>query len=247
MIITGAVYIILFIICMLMNIDNPTAQNDVTEFLQVWYPILLILGGSLFTSSLFSELNNQQSGQIFLTLPASNLEKYASKWLMSTIGIVLWITITFWLFQLILGFVTSTFYGYGLDTLSVFGEPYGIGMYGESFSVNWVIIQIYIATSSIYFLGAIAFRKYEFFKTVLATFLFNLVIALISAGVFYLVMYDFLPQNNNHFHSVHVEMGEGFRHFAADYGLQILIFIGQFVIPIILWTAAYFKLKEAEV
>jgi len=241
LIVTGAVYAILFLIINLMSIDNKGAGRDVSEFLEVWYPLLLMFGGCIFTSTLFSDLNNDKDGMLYLTLPASTEEKFASKWLQSTIVIWLWVTATYWVFQTLLRVIMPIVWGYDVAGFNPMGGPV---------QVNYIITCVYFGVSAIFFLGSIGFTKFEFFKTILVVFLFTIAWSLLSAGFMRLLASDFFQPGSfqpvNGIESSYVGPSDAVVDFLENYGIGTLRFFGQLVIPCILWAAAYFKLKEKE-
>lgn len=135
---------------------------------------LLFVGGFIYTSLVFREIHNGGAATLFLTLPSSGLEKFASKAL-----------------------VTSA--GYAVATL-VFSTV--IAALSEG--LNWLIfrtnnalfnpvapdvlrmVAFYVVTQSVFLLGSVYYRKMAFLKTVgvvslLSTVTFVLALLLAAA------------------------------------------------------------------
>ena len=135
---------------------------------EVLYPMLLFIGGFIFTSIIFRELYTKPRGQFYLTLPASNFEKLLSKWLLSAILYPIAITIFYWLFSII----ANGLYAYW------YGEPL------VGFMTDWTrelkdLIPFYIVFQTLFFLGAITFTKYNIFKTFFSMFVLGIFLTIV--------------------------------------------------------------------
>ena len=56
------------------------------DFHATFFPLALVAGGLLFTSTLFAELPDLPRAHAYLTLPISTLERWAVRVLISTVG-----------------------------------------------------------------------------------------------------------------------------------------------------------------
>ena len=59
-----------------------------SDFHVVFFPLALVAGGFLFTSTLFAELPDKPRAHAYLTLPISTIERWAVRVLLSTVGYV---------------------------------------------------------------------------------------------------------------------------------------------------------------
>lgn len=211
------------------------------QFHQIFYPILLLGGGFIFTSISFSELYVVQQRQSYLNLPASTLEKFLSKYLISGIGFITLTALAYWIFSIIIDGISRYFFDYSFHTFKPFGEH------------NQLFFKIYLGVQTIFFLGAILFRKYNFFKTVASAFVVIIILEIIAVILFRIVFYDmfdglyrFRPEMAINGHTMQVEPSDSFKDFAEFTLLPYLKFLGLFAIPAFLLVIGYFKLKEKE-
>ncbi|MEO1518011.1 MAG: hypothetical protein AAFV95_23515 [Bacteroidota bacterium] len=211
-------------------------DNDLMEFHQRFFPIILLAGGILFTSSIFREAHQNQSGQIYLTLPASTLEKLLSKLLLSSVIFCVVVTTAYWLTSLLIGAMGSLIFGIDLPSF----VPYDY--YNRRFIVLFLILQ------SFFFLGAISFRRYSWVKTGLTAFVTAIVMVLIFALIARLIFWDlFNGWAISRYEVEKVVPSEGFDNFARFQLRHILNFLLYGVTPLLLWTVSFFKLKEKEI
>lgn len=187
----------------------------------------LFVGGILLTSNVFKELSSKNRGWFYLILPANPFEKVSSYWLLTTIGFVLISTLTLILSSIIL----STFLSLLFTTEFYVFNPFTV-------HYLWVLINYFIV-QSLFFFGAIFFRKNNFIKTVLSIFVFAFILIIISAIVIYL-LFGSTDIGTNDFNLSDDKFFTVTLPYAAKtlyYGLMIPFFI----------TVSYFKLKEREV
>lgn len=138
------------------------------NFHPVTYLLLLFIGGFWLTSRSFSDLQEPPRSYTFLTLPASNFEKFFSKLLLTSVGYILGTIIFYFLLSLlVVGFSKLLF-----PNVQYVFNPFQnhIPLYcGE-----------YIILQSVFFLGAIYFRKHALTKTILALSCFAIIFGLFS-------------------------------------------------------------------
>lgn len=115
-------------------------------------------GGLVIASTIFNELHSTNTSYQFLTLPATATEKFISAWL-----------------------VTSVFYTIAI-MLAIFLLSFSVESLGAIIRGSWARFELfnpftadvantvssYFLYHSVFFLGAIYFRKNNFLKTVLA-------------------------------------------------------------------------------
>jgi len=233
----GAIFCILFIV----NIASIASYN-VWNFNLVFYPLTLFIGGFVFTSLCFIELNQAQSRIFYISLPASSLEKLLSKLLITNIGYVTVSSILYFIFSVIVFLFNSVIFGFAHEIFNPF-HP-----------VILNCIRIYLITHSIFFLGAVFFRKNAFLKTIVSLFVIALVYAVYILGISSL-MYIFSSFSRHIYFSFDL-----FKNFSQNgivypsvvrviagillYTIRILFWF--FLAPL-LWIISYFRLKEIEV
>lgn len=205
------------------------------EFMNIWYALTLIFGGFIYTSIAFRELNQPHTTHLYLMTPASVLEKFLVKWTLTTVGFIVFHFLVFNLFALIAQGVDN-YDGY---TYFKAFEPFGFA--------PRLFMAIYFALSSIRLLGAVTYKKYEYFKTDIVGVFVGFAMLFIFALLFRVIFNDFFngwefsPRINN----VIVEPDNGAEHFFENMWEkgQYILWIG---LPILFWTVGFFKLKETE-
>jgi len=111
LIIGGAIFGFLTIFALMNAADEPSGDPEFVDFHFLWYPLLLLFGGIIYTSRSFSELDEKTGAHHYLTLPASTLEKFTSKWLITSIGYALVFTVTYWMYAMIANGLCSSIFG----------------------------------------------------------------------------------------------------------------------------------------
>jgi len=109
----------------------------------------------------------------------------------------------------------------------------------------WFFSQLYLAFHTVYLAGAVYFRKFAYFKTMIAqSFIFFTLLGL-TAGVASLFFMDFWGVNDANIFSVQMD------DWIKDTATNILPSLGKilmwFVFPLWMLTYSFFKLKETEV
>lgn len=147
-----------------------------TSFLLTQGQLMLFLFGLVITSTTFKELHSNNRGWFYLMLPANPLEKLLSNWLITSVGYAVAASLLLVVSSLVSSVFAVLLFGENLYIINPL-EPNFL-----QFLLHYCIIQ------SVFFLGAIYFKKYHFLKTILALFIlfftFIIVIALISRGIF---------------------------------------------------------------
>ncbi len=233
----GAVFAFLLVLAFSHIIDN--GDTSMRNYHINRYALILIFGGILYSSFAFNELNAPLERANYLILPASHLEKFASKWIQTVIIFPIVFTLLYFLFMFIVNGLASS-YGKQINTLQWTTHPNGapgiIGFY-----------MIYVAVQSIFLLGSAHFRKYELFKTGLFAILLASSLAFVAIGTIYLVFIDQLDSIYFSFpNDLHARPSDNFLEFAETTMWNFVQFMFYAFLPIICWISGYFKLTEKE-
>ena len=138
---------------------------------------LYVLGGFILTSRLFHEVHSPSSAFQFLTLPATNFEKFLASWAISSIGYTVIAMFVIVLLSLLIEIIIAIQLG-TMNSFSIF-NPFG--------QDNLDTMQGYFYYQCIFFLGAIYFKKNNFLKTLLSIIVFVLIV-LFSLAMFALFL-----------------------------------------------------------
>lgn len=200
---------------------------------QMFFTTFMFLGGSIFTTGIFSNLGDKRKAIAYLMLPASNFEKLLVAWLYS-----------FVIFQVIYiaGFFVVDFLVLSMGNSS--GAKSSSMYFGPDFRYRTLFLA-FTWIHSMAFFGAIFFRKLHFIKTAFTVFVLILVIVLLNKFSIDMMI------------GPSVEIGEPFGSLMIYEG-QKSYYLGKtemvWLIPyltgmisLLLWLGAYFKLKETEV
>lgn len=203
-----------------------------------FFPNILLLIGLVATSLSFRDIHRSPQNHVSLLIPASSFEKYASRFFITTL---------FYIFgALVIYFAFSTFSA-GVS-FAIFRSHHTIF---NPFSKEILrVIASYIVVHSIFFFGAVYFKKGAFLKTLLALtvigIFFTVFAALVTGTVAVLSARSWLPLIfGNFMYILDGTQGELIR-FSEIMGSIFRIFI-LFVLPPALWVLGFIRYREKEV
>jgi len=224
--------------------DKHTGGFQDHEFLNIyyiWYPIFLLIGGFIFTSYAFSQLDDKPGAHHYLTLPASTLEKFVSKWLITSVGFAFAYTVAFWLAATIINMISQAVYN---------ATPYSFSFFnsfdGFETETPFLFVKIYLAVQTLYLVGAIIFRKYVVFKTPLAILAITLAFALVITIIGRVVLWDWFD-GWMEIERFNLRPNETLENFFDGKFENLGWFSLWFLLPLWMLTIGFFKLKEKEV
>lgn len=198
------------------------------------FMFILLLAGTIFTSTVFGDLGDRKKAIASLTLPASHLEKYIVVWIYSFVVFLLLFTGSFYLIMLFLINIERV-PGQIPEVFNIFQNHFG----GQ-------ILLLFGLLHAIAFYGAIFFEKLHFIKTAFAFFI--TIASLVFLNKIFqsaLINKDVMPNTpfagirfmqNSRYVAVNLDS------IQADRVLYLVV-----VITFIFWIAAYYRLKEKQV
>lgn len=198
--------------------------------------VFFFFSGTVFTSMIFAELGSQKEAIPALMLPVSPLERFFVGWVYS-----------FVIFQLIF---LASFYAVDAVVLQIGNIKLPVRNtlmkidFDDSFTLNNYMTFLFF--HSIAFLGAIFFNKMHFIKAA-----FTFFITLIVVVFFNFLIVRMVFGENIHISAPFDGMSilEGKTYYYLDRtetGKSILAYM-LLALTLLLWTTAYFKLKEKQV
>lgn len=235
-----ALLVLLFIT---MTDENYSRYSDMLPL----YFIGLFSTGTIFTSMSFNELGNKPHGMDYLLFPASHLEKFLTTLLITTIGFLVVYHLAFFSALKIYENITIVRKGHGLinDLIKNYeGDPW----YGYYYA--------FIVAQSIFFLGAVYFHKYSFIKTVFFFIVFVTFLYLLNVVFTQIIFHGIIHHWNEQFPFVAVNTNILRGTFGVDDYQQltltsnvanVLLFMAKFLVAPVLWSIAYFRLREKEI
>ena len=205
------------------NVLSPAPAGS--DFHAAFFPLALVAGGLLFSSTLFAELADKPRAHAYLTLPISMLERWTVRLLLSTVG-----------------YVAVALTGYFLVTLLASGISQLIR--GQSHPVfapsldEWRIVLGYLVSSSLFLFGAVYFRRWNALKVVMSLAGLFLGLALAGTGVSWLLLSEF----TGNFDPLMARVPHVME--AVDVGVRIF-FWG--IMGPLFWFLTWLRLRETEV
>lgn len=214
---------------------------DSWSFHEVFFPLTLLLGGTVFTAASFQELNDAPGRAFYLSLPASQLEKLASKLIVSGPVYALVSLVLYSLFSVTVYGLSQAFFGLGHPLFDPF-DP-----------AVWFLVRVYLVTQALFLLGSIWFRSNAFLKTLLALFLLGLAFAAFLALCLYLLHWivSFSGRAFIAFRIFDLILSGELEAPGTLLALAGAVDVGHRVfwalVAPVSWTIAYFRLRELEV
>lgn len=202
-------------------------------FQSVVFVMLMLISGTIFTSTIFSDIGDKRKSIPVLTLPASQFEKFLVGWVYAY-PIFLFIYISIF-YLVLLGLINMKHWpGHHIEVLTIFqGRVY-------------IMFVVFSFLQSISLFGAVFFDKLHFIKTAFAFFigygiliLFNTIYLklLIGRNIKAAIPFGFLNFS---------ESGKDYSIVPNDQ-LSDWMFVLLIAIAVLLWIATYFRIKEKQI
>jgi hypothetical protein len=213
----GAIFGTLMMISVLTVYFSPQSIPNLINI----YNITFFISGFIVTSRIFSELHVPQQSYAYITLPVSSLEKLAGSWLQSSVLFIILfkgICMLFYFLACLIGQKIECF-----AQLFTFEELRNIGLF--------IVLQ------TVFFLGAVYFRKNNFLKTILALFTVNVCVALFSL-IFALIVF----KGHQHSGNFTISLNDLAKPSQQVISFAFWVLLGPFMLLV-----SYFRLKETQV
>jgi len=203
-----------------------------------YFYIFLFLSGTIFTSMVFADLGDKKKSIPSLTLPVSHFERFLVGWIYSYLIFQVIFIICFFTIDLIVISVGN------MDP-NVKNVLINIGEDRDKFLIAFLIFGLLHALT---FLGAIFFEKLHFIKTAFAVFIVLIIMQLIN-----MPLMNFFFKTSTRMQplfagvSLHGTAKDQYVFISPtdqSYTIVITMFLG---VTMVLWAAAFFKLKEKQV
>ncbi len=191
--------------------------------------VMIFTGGYVITSMAYNEIHTPARSQFFLTLPATTLEKLLSHWIITSIVFIVLANVLLTLVLLIANGIAYIAWG---SVISVFNPIAG---------TNLKLIAIYLSTQSVFFLGALFFRKNNFLKILLSLFVIATLIIIM------LVIFAFIVFGETGFQTDMQLMDSNFKYWIEETFPEIMKVVFYGIMGPFFLLISYFRLKEREV
>ena len=198
------------------------------------FVIGLFVAGGLFTSSMFHEFSNPQSGMWMLSIPATHAEKVLTS--------LLWSVVVFLVTYFIVFYLADVIYLLSTEQLSYLTilNPFKDGFYQ--------FIFYYLIFNGVVLFGSIVFNKYSFIKTILMGIILLVFFNYLNA----IILHSYLPEvtiiSNTAFDSfIFSHEGENVSVALLDgQSFMSSVFV-RGLLPMSIWVLVWLKLKEKQI
>jgi|HubBroStandDraft_6_1064221.scaffolds.fasta_scaffold293518_3 hypothetical protein len=203
------------------------------NFQTFFFFTIMLLSGTIFTSTVFTDLGERKKAVAWLVLPASHLEKYLVAWIYSFLLFIIVYTVIFYM-ALFTALNIQHVHTHRMVILNIFE--------------NQILLMylVYAFLHSIAFFGAVYFEKLHFIKTGFAFFIIIAVLILLNKillSIFLGRSVDASPPFSNMRFAENGQMVDiKIERQNAPYILYLFI-----ILTFIFWVAAYFRLKEKQI
>lgn len=197
----------------------------------------LLFSGAIFTSMIFSDLGNKKKAIPALTLPVSNFERFLVGWVYSFLIFQVVFVICFYVIDFILITIGNADLLVKNSLLGSTTEPTEIKM----------AFMLYIFIHAITFLGAIYFERLHFIKTAFVFFIFVIALVLINQPFVKILFDNMEGVKGIPFVGINIRTNNNAFMISPDEGVNLVSGIMAVSVTCLLWTAAFFKLKEKQV
>ena len=217
------------------GINYLSARKLGTSEQSIFFMFFMIGAGMVFSSTVFAQLGDRKKAITFLTLPASQLEKYLVGWLYSfPIYLLLFIPS----FYLVLSILLS------IDP-RVGDDPEMINILTSEPSL-YLLLIFYAMFNALMLVGSAYFNKHHFIKTAFAGFVgITLFYNLNKLWVQAMLGRDLVSAGP--FSAAYFMEGDKRFDVGAYEGNESLTLVLLVTLALTTWVVAYFKIKEKQV
>ena len=206
-----------------------------TGFQTAMLVMLMLIAGTIFTSTVFSDFGDRNKAVPTLTLPATAFEKFLVGWIYSYPIFLVIYTVIFYAALVGLGSMKH----WNANQHFVVVSPWQDGFY--------IVIIIFSVLHAIALYGAIFFNKLHFIKTGFAFFIGYALVMIANTYFLRLITGLYVDKFAMPFGFLNFNIGDKYYSVAAKGIPSLLVILVLSVSAVLIWIAAYFRLKEKQV
>ncbi|MDO3626712.1 hypothetical protein [Mucilaginibacter sp. BT774] len=199
------------------------------------FVILMLIAGTIFTSTVFSDFGDKKKAMAALTLPATAFEKFLVGWLYSYLIFLLIYTAVFYLG--LIGLANAKHW-----------EP---NQHFVLFSIQqrgfYTVLTIYSLLHAIALFGAIFFNKLHFIKTGFAFFIGYVVLMIFNTVFLKAIIGLDVIKAAMPFGFLNFNVGDKYYSIVTKAIPPQAILTVLCISAVLIWVAAYFRLREKQV
>jgi len=226
------------------NADNHLSAN---KSLLTMLSFMFLAAGVWFASTFSTPMNSKLKRISFLTFPASNLEKFLTRWIVITIGFIIAFFTAMWIADALRVAICSSVYAeidikfLDLSKLVYPGEKdFSLTGYLMPLSALILVLCFYFMLQSIFLLGSTFWEKASFIKTFTAC-------TVICTAIFYICRLSIILFYGNF--ELFENVVRSFEWIEAMTAEQVCLNLASImaVFAVTFWVVSYFRLKESEI
>lgn len=188
--------------------------------------------GTFYASQYFSDLGSKERGSDFLLVPASTFEKLLCSLFFTVLLFPLLIIGAFYLVDVLMVTLSNSFVADSTLLKSTVVNVFGVDLLRFNPNQAIKLFLFFFSIESLFLLGSVYFKKYNFIKTIITGF----VIVLLFFLFVYIMAEHVLPERDDDYYFSKIE--KWFPTF-----LQVL----AYSIAPLAWVGTYFILKAKQV
>ncbi|MDP5169813.1 MAG: hypothetical protein NWR72_06185 [Bacteroidia bacterium] len=231
----SAVLLGLMLILYMVQVQDVLEHGTIPPFFTEWFGVVLFLSGFLFSSLAFFELSHKGKAMAFLLTPASQLEKWLSRWLLTSLGFTFYLWLVFGVISLICGGVSQLVFGAQLSPFEWGGENV------------WLLLRLYLVFQSLFMAGSVFFGKLAFLKTPISLAIVGVALLLVLYVTIKLVMWDISKPGWSFEPDGAFQNSAAYKDFMEYYAVGALSFLFWWGMAPFFWVVSYVRLTEKEV
>lgn len=225
----------LMMILYFVQVQDVVEHGTVPPFFTEWFGTILMVTGFLLSSFAFYELSHKEKGMAFLMVPASQLEKWLSRFLLTSIGFAVY----FWLVFGVIALISE-----GLSLMIFDAKLNSFEWAGEN---TWLLLRMYLVFQSIFMAGSALLGKLAFLKTPAALVIVGGVLVLVMYIVLQGLMWNISKPGWDIEPDGPYRNSAGFGAFMEYTFVDTVTFLYWWVLAPFFWVVSYLGLTEKEV
>ena len=201
------------------------------DFQQMTFYFGLFVLGTFYASQYYHDLGSKPKGSNFLLVPASTFEKFLCSLLFTAVLFFIVFTSAFYLVDVLMVSIANSLPGIDLpEAKATVINIFDISPFSSDDNTTLNFLLIFFSIQSIFLLGSVYFKKYNFIKTIISGFIIWFILFLLT----YFFYHQFFPEGN-------------------DQGAPLPKWLGTllksviYAIAPLLWIVTYYSLKQKQV
>ena len=201
------------------------------DFQQMTFYFGLFVLGTFYASQYYHDLGSKPKGSNFLLVPASTFEKFLCSLLFTAVLFFIVFTSAFYLVDVLMVSIANSLPGIDLpEAKATVINIFDISPFSSDDNTTLNFLLIFFSIQSIFLLGSVYFKKYNFIKTIISGFIIWFILFLLT----YFFYHQFFPEGN-------------------DQGAPLPKWLGTllksviYAIAPLLWIVTYYRLKQKQV